>query len=93
MTNTEITSYEVMFSIRTGVTVMLEKQNAFDAGEDKLAFHATGNDIIVKSPDGDITLCGMKENHVSEACNRGFILFYECEDDEVTRCTHCQIEQ
>ena len=93
MSNTEITAYEVMFSTRTGITVMLEKQSAFDAGEDKMAFRAAGNDIVINSPAGEVKLCAMQENHVKEACNRGFILFYECEDDEVTRCTHCSIQK
>jgi hypothetical protein len=89
-----ITDYEVMFALRTGLTVMLPKQDAFDVGGHGLRFNCSPDnphDILIKAAEKFTLLKNMKKEHVEAALERGFIMFYELEGEEVVRCTPCEI--
>lgn len=99
MTNTQnITDFQVMFALHTGVTIMTPKVSAFDPFEnEELIFTAdskTSKDITVLTPDEQtVVLKGIKEDYLAEAIERGFIMLYELEDDEIIRCTPCQLKR
>ncbi|TVQ85129.1 MAG: hypothetical protein EA357_01035 [Micavibrio sp.] len=88
-----ISEYEVMFTIRTGVTVLTPKIREFDGiNGDALCFHVNGDDALqIETPDALLILKDLQRDYLEEAVERGFLMFYELEDDEVVRCTPCQI--
>lgn len=95
MTTEAITKYEVLFAIRTGVTVLLPRVEAFTTAKAPTfqpAADASG-DIIVTAGDETFLLKKFRKEHLDAAMQRGFILFYETEDDEVVRCTHCNYQK
>lgn len=86
----DITDYEIVFGIRTGVTVLLPKNPVFDVkNQSEISFKSAGHDadVLIVTPRGQITLKGFKKDHLEESINRGYIMFYEMEDEEVVRCT------
>lgn len=87
---TDITDYEVVFGIRTGVTVLLPKNPVFDVkNQESIHFQASDKDAfaLITTPRGQIVLRGFKKEHLEESISRGYIMFYEMEDEEVVRCT------
>ncbi len=86
----ELTGFEVVFGIRTGVTVLLPRNPLFDlSNENGVSFKAAGSggDVLITTPKGKVVLKGFKKDHLEESISRGFIMFYEMEDEEVVRCT------
>jgi hypothetical protein len=94
--SSEIVKYEVLFAVRTGVTVLLPCVPAFDVGkEGKLSFKISPDnprDIIINANNKTVTLKDLKKDYLDEAVSRGFIMFYETRDDEVVRCTPCNYQ-
>jgi hypothetical protein len=88
-----ITKYEVLFALRTGVTIIVPKIAAFNGGTDStIHFNISpdnAHDIIIQSGSHTLLLKGMKKNHLDAAIEQGFILFYEMEDEDIVRCTRC----
>jgi hypothetical protein len=88
-----ITQYEAMFTARTGLTILLPKQAAFDGGEKTpVSFRVSPEsprDVLVTAERKSIVLKNLKKDFLDEAVERGFIMFYEMKDDEVVRCTPC----
>lgn len=88
-----IARYEVLFAVRTGVTVLLPKNPVFDGGiESPPSFTLSpGNprDLLITGPAGTAILKDLQKDYLDEAIERGFIMFYETKDDEVIRCTPC----
>jgi hypothetical protein len=85
-----ISKYEVLFAVRTGVTVLLPCVPAFESGA--LTFDVSPQnpqDVLIQAGKKSVLLKGMKKNHLEAALARGFIMFYETKDDEVVRCTPC----
>ena len=99
MTSTQhITDFQVMFALHTGMTIMTPKVSVFDKFEnEELIFtvdHANNKNIVVSTPDDNmIVLKGIKDDYLAEAEERGFIMLYELEDDEIIRCTPCQLKR
>ena len=90
----DISDYEIVFGVRTGVTVLLPKNPIFDVkNQNDISFKAAGKeyDVLVATPRGQIVLKGFKKDHLEESVNRGYIMFYEMEDEEVTRCTKAML--
>lgn len=86
----DITGYEVVFGVRTGVTILLPKNPVFDVkDQNSVSFSAAASstDVEVKTPCGSIRLKNFRKDHFDESASRGYIMFYEMEDDEVVRCT------
>ncbi len=92
-----IVKYEVLFAVRTGVTVLLPRVAAFDGGvETPVHFKLSpenARDILITAGKRQVVLKGMKKDHLEVAVSRGFIMFYETEGNEVTRCTPCSYQQ
>lgn len=92
-----IAKYEVLFAVRTGVTILLPRVAAFDCGaEVPISFKISPEnprDIIIDANDTQVTLKGLRKDHLDAAISRGFIMFYETEKDEVTRCTPCSYKK
>lgn len=88
-----IAKYEAMFTARTGLTILLPKQAAFDGGEKTpVGFKVSPEnprDVLVIADRKSVVLKDLKKDFLDEAVERGFIMFYEMKDDEVVRCTPC----
>ncbi len=85
-----ITKFEVMFALRTGVTIMLPKIAAFDGISP--TFRQSPDeprDLIISADARNIRLKGLKKEHVDAAVSRGFIMFYEMEYEDIVRSTLC----
>lgn len=92
MTAETVTKYEVLFAVRTGVTVLLPRVEAFSAAKEEPTFCPAADnsgDIVIDAGTDTVVLKKFRKEHLDAAISRGFILFYETEDDEVVRCTHC----
>lgn len=92
-----ITKYEVLFAVRTGVTILLPLVAAFDGAPEKpVSFKISPDgprDILINAGNEALTLKGLQKEHLDAAISRGFIMFYETRDDEVVRCTHCNYQK
>ena len=88
-----IKEYDVLFAVRTGVTILLPKTPVLDGGVETPAhFHISpdhARDILVSAAGRSFVLKDMKKDYIDEAITRGTIMFYEMVDDEVVRCTPC----
>ncbi len=92
-----IVKYEVLFAVRTGVTVLLPRVPAFDCGvEMPISFKISPEnprDIVINADGKTVLLKGLQKEHLDAAVSRGFIMFYETKDDEVVRCTPCNYQK
>lgn len=97
MTTETITQFDVLFALRTGVTVLIPRTAVLDAdGKAAPLFRISPDnprDVIVSAGKSALTLKNMKKEHIDAAVSRGFIMFYEMEDDEVTRNTVCNYQK
>ncbi len=88
-----ITKYEVMFALRTGVTVLVQKISAFDGCEETPPRFKTSpensQDMVFVTAKGTMVLKGMKKEHIAAAIERGFIIFYEMKGEDIIRNTTC----
>ncbi len=88
-----ISEYDVLFAVRTGITILVPKLAAFDCGVEIPAFFKISpenpRDVIIMAADRSAILKGMKKEHLDAAIARGMIMFYETEDEDVVRCTPC----
>lgn len=88
-----ISKYEVLFAVRTGITVLMPKIHALDGGiEQAPTFRISPDnprDVLIEGVAGSAVLKNLQKDHIDEALERGFIMFYETKDDEVIRCTPC----
>ncbi len=99
MSDTQITKYEVMFALHTGVTIMTPRLDIFDPYENsELDFHINtdgAQELVVSTPDNQsIVLKDFQRDYLAEAEERGFVMLYELNDeDEIVRCTPCQLKR
>lgn len=88
-----IDKYEVLFSSRTGITILFPKTPVFDCGvEIPVSFHIStkdARDLVIIAAERRLILKNLKKDYLDEALTRRFIMFYEVEEDEVIRCTPC----
>ena len=88
-----ITEYEVLYSVRIGVTVLVQKMRTFDCGIDvPVHFKVSpdnGRDVLISADGKAAILKDMKKEHLDAAVNRGMIMFYEMKEEEMVRCTPC----
>ncbi len=96
-TSDTITKYETLYAVRTGLTIMLPRMPVFDNGaKTPPSFSVSPEnpcDIIIKAGDKKVLLKGLKKEHLEASVSRGFIMFYETEDDEVVRSTVCNYQK
>ncbi|MBI1215299.1 MAG: hypothetical protein GC185_05700 [Alphaproteobacteria bacterium] len=88
-----IDQYDVMFAMRTGVTILIPKLRAFDCGvEVPVQFTISPEnprDVLITAAGQAAILKDLRKDYLDEAVERGIIMFYELKDDEVVRCTPC----
>ncbi len=88
-----IASYDVMFALRTGVTIMIPANKTFECGVDvPVRFRVSPDnpcDVLITVAERSVVLKELRKDYLAEAIERGVIMFYEMEDDEVVRCTPC----
>lgn len=98
MSKTVITEYDIVFSLHTGVTIMMQLQSAFDeSAEDELPFSVSEDGdtsaVDIKAPAGrTVTIDNIKSNMLAEIKGRGFFMIYEFDGDDMARCTPCHLE-
>lgn len=92
-----IVEYEVLFSKRAGVTILIPEMTAFNCGlEVPVNFKISPEnprDIIINTGDKKIILKKLQKDYLDTAITYGFIMFYEIKDDEVIRCTPCNYKK
>lgn len=85
-----VTKYEVLFALRTGVTILMPKTTALDNGDKVPAKFKISpdnpQDVLIEAHK-PLVLKNMKKEHLEASISRGFIMFYETEDDEIVRNT------
>src|SRR5690242_16992044 len=85
-----VTKYEVLFALRTGLTVLMPKTASLDPIDKTTpTFDVSPDndqDIVIKAK-RPILLKGLKKEHIKSSMDRGFVMIYETEDDEVVRNT------
>jgi len=88
-----IKEYDVMFAVRTGVTILVPQLQALDCGvEVPVRFSISPDnprDVLITAADRSAILKDLRKDYLDEAVERGLIMFYELKDDEVVRCTPC----
>lgn len=91
-----IKDYEVLFAARTGLTILIPKSPTFDCGvEVPVEFKISpdgARDILVTAAGKTSIIKDLRKEHLDEALRRGVIMFYELKDDEVVRCTPCNLK-
>lgn len=92
-----IAKYDVLFAVRTGVTVLMPKHPVFDGGvEVQVEFRVSPEnprDILITADGKSAVLKDLRKDYLDEAIERGVIMFYEMKDDEVVRCTPCSFRK
>lgn len=92
-----IDKYEVLFAVRTGVTILTPKVAAFDGGDKTpISFTVSRDnprDALIKTGNTTLLLKGMKKEHLDAAVARGFIMFYETKNDDIIRSTLCHYRE
>jgi hypothetical protein len=92
-----IARYEVLFAVRTGITILMPRIPVLDGGiEQHASFRISGEnprDLVIDGAGGTAILKNFQKDYLDEAIERGFIMFYETKDDEVVRCTHCSFRK
>jgi hypothetical protein len=87
----EVSSYDVVYAIRTGVTVLMQKTATLDCDTATPVVFCVSpdnpQDILIRAAERCAVLKGMKREHVKAAIDRGSIMFYEMQGEDVVRCT------
>ena len=88
-----IQQYDVVFAVRTGVTILMPKTGIFDGGiEVPARFRVSPDnprDVLITAAEKSAVLKDLRKDYLDQAIERGVIMFYELKDDEVIRCTPC----
>lgn len=92
-----INNYEVLFAVRTGVTILAPQVRAFNCGvEIPVSFSISPDntrDLLIDANGHLAVLKDLKKNFLDAAVERGFIMFYEMKGEEVIRCTPCNFRR
>ena len=92
-----IANYEILFAVRTGITVLMPKNPVFDCDASQtVSFRPhpeNPDDLLIDAAGKSAVLKGLKKDYMEESVERGFIMPYEMQGDEVVRCTPCRYRQ
>lgn len=95
MTSSVISDYDVLYAVRTGVTVLIQKNAVFDGGIETPAEFSVSpdnpRDVVISAAGRTAVLKSMQKEHLDAAISRGIIMFYEMKEDEVVRCSPCAL--
>ena len=96
-TQSVIADYDVLFAVRTGITILLPKIPVLECGvEVPVSFRMCPDnprDLLIDAGGQTAILKDFKKDYIDEALERGFIMLYEMEEDEVIRCTPCNYKK
>ena len=97
MSKNVITSFDIVFALHTGVTIMMPKQAAFDKNDEaELIFTLSDPEsgcVTLRTADNNsVEIQGIKVEMMREIHSRGFFMIYEMDNDDIVRCAPCQIE-
>lgn len=90
-----ITDYEIVFAVRSGVTILLPKNGLFDTDEN-ISFSVNPEkpgDLTLRANGSSVVLKDMDPDYLAEALERGSMMLYELENDEVVRCNTCMLHK
>lgn len=91
-----ISSYDVLYAVRTGLTILIPKSKTFDCGiEVPVQFKVSPEnprDVVITAADRATVLKDLRKDYLDAAISRGVIMFYEMTGDEVIRCTPCNYQ-
>lgn len=92
-----ISTYEVLFAVRTGVTILLPETPLLDVeAKAPVSFRISAEnpkDILIDADGNAAVLKDLNPDYLEEARERGVIMLYETRDDEVVRCTPCNYKK
>lgn len=92
-----IKNYDVLFAVRTGLTILIPKSDTFNCGvEIPVSFRPcpeNPRDLEIVADQKTAVLKDLRKDYLDEALHRGVIMFYEMKDDEVVRCTPCNLSK
>ena len=90
-----ISSYDVLYAVRTGLTILIQKNPTFDCGiEVPVQFKVSADnprDVVITAADRAAVLKDLRKDYLEAAVARGTIMFYEMTGDEIIRCTPCSL--
>jgi hypothetical protein len=90
----EIPSFDVVYAIRTGVTVLMPKIKTLDCDASAAVLFKRSpdnpDDVLITAQERCAILRGMKKDHLKAAIDRGVMMFYEMQGEDVVRCTPCR---
>ncbi|HYD19299.1 MAG TPA: hypothetical protein VEF76_12555 [Patescibacteria group bacterium] len=88
-----IKNYDVLFAVRTGLTILVPKTKVLDCGvEIPVQFRISPDnprDVVITAAGNSAVLKDLRKDYLDEAVERGVFMVYEMKDDEVVRCTPC----
>lgn len=88
-----IRDYDALFAIRTGLTLLIPKHDVFNGGvETEVHFRISTDhprDIVFTAQSRSIVIKDIRKEYLDAAIQRGTIMVYEMEDEEMVRCTPC----
>lgn len=85
-----ITTYETLFAIRTGLTILLPKVAAFDGCEKSPpVFSVNAGDVVITANGQTVILKKLAKNLLDASVTKGFIMFYEMNGEDFVRNTLC----
>jgi len=92
-----IKNYDVVFGVRTGVTILIPKNATFDCDVNvKVQFKVSPDnpaDVMITAANKSAVIKNLRQDYIDDAVKRGVIMFYETKDDEVVRCTPANYQQ
>jgi len=91
----KITDAESLFTFRTGLTLLISKNDFFDKEEgEEISFKKSpnsDNDIILVKKNESLLVCKVNPQHIKSSIEKNFVMFYETnKKGEVIRNTLCK---
>ncbi len=88
-----IEKFDMLYGIRTGLTVLLAPVKTLDVPVDvRVRFSVRDGkkpDVVIAAAGREAVLKNVPPQHVEQANRHGVIMFYEMDGDDVVRCTPC----
>jgi hypothetical protein len=92
-----IAKYEVLFAVRTGITILAPKAGIFEGGVEVPVFFSIDTmrprNLVFKAGERCAILQNLQADFLDEVITRGILMFYETKGDEVIRCTPCTLQK
>lgn len=88
-----IRDYDALFAVRTGLTLLIPKNDTFAGGVD-IPVHfrvssANPRDVLFIAQDRAAIIKDVRQEYLDAAIKRGTIMIYEMQGEDMVRCTPC----